>query len=75
MPMELVCGLNAYFVKNWEGLTMFARSGCYYGAPFNSYRWVMKGDPLLPTIFFMVSYVVVRHWDTELAGEGFGRAV
>ena len=34
----------------WEGTTMVARSGSYYGKGFKGGRGVTQGDPLSPTI-------------------------
>ena len=41
---------------------MVDRVGGYYGAAFGGKRGVMQGNPLSPTIFNVVVYVVVRQW-------------
>ena len=50
----------------WRRLTMVARAGGYYRAAFKGSRGVTKGDPLSPTIFNVVVYVVVRNWMTVI---------
>ena len=53
-------------------LTMVARVGLYYGAPFTGYREDMQCNPLSPTIFNMAVDMVIRHWDTSVAVEYTG---
>ena len=43
---------------------MVAQSGGYYNDPFKNFRVVTQGDPLSPTIFYVVVDVVLRHWIT-----------
>ena len=77
--MEL---LIAYRVRLWterllcrylEGLTIVARAGRYYGAPFKGSKGVTQGNPLSPTIFNMVLDTVICHWEMAAAREGFTR--
>ena len=41
---------------------MVARAVRYYWAAFKGDQGVTQVDPLSPTIFNIVVYVVVRHW-------------
>ena len=63
-PRDL-CLLRQY----WAMMRMVARVGGYYGAPFRRERGVTQGDPLLPTIFNVVVYAVVCHWESLLVAE------
>ena len=40
-------------------LTMVARAGGYYGEAFKGARGITHGDPLFPTIFYVVMDAVV----------------
>ena len=33
---------------------------------------VIQGDPLLPNIFDVVIYAVLRHWESQVAGATWG---
>ena len=46
----------------WDRTTIEARSGSYYGKGFKGGSGVTQGDPLSPTIYYVVVDVVVRHW-------------
>ena len=46
---------------------MVAQSGGYYNDPFKNFRVVTQGDPLSPTIFYVVVDMVLRHWFTLMA--------
>ena len=54
---------------------MVARAGGYYRGGFKGYWGVTQGDPLSPTIFNVMVYVVVRHclkmalYEAEKRGE------
>ena len=50
--------------RYWEMLQMVARTRGYYGETFYGENVVMKGDPLLSTIFNVVVDAVVRHWES-----------
>ena len=45
---------------------MVAQAGGYYGATFKGERGVTQGDPLSPTIFYVVVDAVVRPWVTGI---------
>ena len=45
---------------------MVARVGGYFGVAFKGARGVTQGDPLSPTIFYVVVDVVVRHLVTVM---------
>ena len=49
-----------------------ARAGGYYGAPFCGERAVTQSNPLSTTIFNVVVYVVVIHWEYLLVAEREG---
>ena len=53
----------------WGKMMMVARAGGYYGEEFKGARGVTHGDPLSPTIFFVVVDAVVRHWVTMALDE------
>ena len=48
---------------------MVARAVGYYGAPFRLDIGVTQGDPLLPTIFNVVVYAVIFHWESLMVAE------
>ena len=43
---------------------MVDKAGGYFGCPFKGYQCVTQGDPLSPTIFYVVVDAVIRHWVT-----------
>ena len=47
---------------------MVARAGGYCGTAFQGACGVTQVDPLSPTIFNVVVYAVVRHWETVMLG-------
>ena len=54
---------------------MVARAVGYYDSELQGFRGVTQGNPLSPTIFNMVVYMVVRHWFkvmVEVAGGQVG---
>ena len=53
----------------WGKMTMVAGAGGYYGGAFKGAQGVTQGDPLSPTIFYVVVEVVVRHWVTMALDE------
>ena len=52
------------FRMYWDGLTMLAKAGRYFGHQFKGYRGVTQGKPLSPTIFNVVVDAVIYHWLT-----------
>ena len=50
------------FRTYWSRLRMVTRAGGYYGASLTGAQGVMQGDPLSPTIFYVVVDTVVQHW-------------
>ena len=45
----------------WIRMRMVAKAGVYYGVLFKGARGGTQVDPLSPTIFNMVVYMVVQH--------------
>ena len=48
---------------------MVARAGGYYVAPFRGEKGVTQVDPLSPTIFNVVVYSMVCHWESLRVAE------
>ena len=56
----------------WSQMTMVARAGGCYGAPFKGCRGVTQGNPLSPKIFNIVVDVVIRRWLEKVSDEAAG---
>ena len=52
----------------WYRLQVTAKVGGHYRTTFQSHHRVTQGDPLLPTIFKLVVYAIIRHWVTVVEG-------
>ena len=51
---------------------MVAREGGYYGNSFKGFRGVIQGEPLSPTMLYVVVDAVVWHWVEEMVESAGG---
>ena len=64
----------------WDHLSLVARAGYYYSAPFKGHQGVNQGGPLSPTNFNLLADAVICCWFMlvlveEAVPDGFGWAV